>query len=237
MKLLVLAGGFGSRLKTAISNVPKPLAPIGRVPFLELQIEHWLNQGVTNFTFLLCHQADQIINFLSTQQKVLFKKSKVDWLVEPSPMDTGGAIAYAVKELGLYENFLVANADTWLGGGVDEMIGSKAPAIGVVKITDVGRYGQVLFDNQNIITAFAEKTHQIAPGWINVGLCHLTTDIFKKWDGRPFSLERNLFPQLVNHNTLKAVPLNTEFIDIGIPEDYLRFSRWVSSNRQSRLCN
>ena len=61
MRLLVLAGGFGTRLKTSIGDVPKALAPIGGIPFLQLQLEHWLSQGVQEFNFLLHHQADQII--------------------------------------------------------------------------------------------------------------------------------------------------------------------------------
>ena len=68
MKLLVLAGGFGTRLRTAVTDVPKPLAPVGDVPFLQLQIEHWLDQGIREFTFLLHHQADQIVAFLKAQQ-------------------------------------------------------------------------------------------------------------------------------------------------------------------------
>jgi D-glycero-D-manno-heptose 1,7-bisphosphate phosphatase len=60
---VVLAGGFGTRLKTVITDVPKALAPIGDIPFLLLQLEHWLAQGLREFTFLLHHQADQIIAF------------------------------------------------------------------------------------------------------------------------------------------------------------------------------
>jgi D-glycero-alpha-D-manno-heptose 1-phosphate guanylyltransferase len=97
MKLLVLAGGFGTRLKTAVADVPKALAPVGGVPFLQLQIEHWLAQGLREFTFLLHHQADQIIAFLQAQQNGLLRDCQVDWLIEPVPMNTGGALAHAVK--------------------------------------------------------------------------------------------------------------------------------------------
>jgi NDP-sugar pyrophosphorylase family protein len=60
MRLLVLAGGFGTRLKTAVTDVPKALAHIGDVPFLRLQLEQWHVQGLRKFIFLLHHQADQI---------------------------------------------------------------------------------------------------------------------------------------------------------------------------------
>ena len=237
MRLLVLAGGFGTRLKTAIADVPKALAPIGDVPFLQLQLEHWWAQGLREFTFLLHHQADQIIAFLQAQQGGLLKNCQIDWLIEPVPMDTGGALAHAVKTLGLEDDFLMTNADTWLGGGVHEIMQSAAPAMAVLNLADVSRYGQVQFDHARRVTAFAEKNGQCAVGWINAGLCHLNAELFKNWDGQPFSLERDLFAALVQNQRLSAVPLQTDFIDIGVPADYHRFCRWVATGRQDQLCN
>jgi D-glycero-alpha-D-manno-heptose 1-phosphate guanylyltransferase len=237
MKLLVLAGGFGTRLKTAISDVPKALAPIGGVPFLQLQIEHWLSQGLRKFTFLLHHQADQIIAFLQAQQVGLLKDCQVDWLIESMPMDTGGALAHAVKILDLKNDFLMTNADTWLGGGIHEMMESAAPAMAVVNLADVSRYGHVHFDHAGCVSAFAEKNAQCAAGWINAGLCRLNADLFNNWDGQPFSLERDLFATLVQNRRLTVVPLQTDFVDIGVPADYHRFCRWVATGRQDPLCN
>lgn len=237
MKLLVLAGGFGTRLKTAIADVPKALAPIGDVPFLQLQLEHWLAQGLREFTFLLYHQADQIISFLQAQQGRLLKDCQVDWLIEPVPMDTGGALAHAVKALGLKDNFLMTNADTWLGGGIHEMMQSAAPAMAVVNLADVSRYGQVHFDQAQRVTVFAEKSAQSTEGWINAGLCHLNAELFKNWDDQPFSLERDLFATLVKNRRLTVVQLQTDFIDIGVPADYHRFCRWVAAARHDPLCN
>lgn len=235
MRLLVLAGGFGTRLKTAVADVPKALAPIGDVPFLQLQIEHWLAQGLREFTFLLHHQADQIISFLQAQQDDLLKDCQVNWLIEPVPMDTGGALAHAVNTLDLKDNFLMTNADSWLGGGIVEMMQSAAPALAVVNLADVSRYGQVHFDHTQRVTAFAEKNGQCTAGWINAGLCHLSAELFKDWDGQPFSLERDLFATLVQNRRLTAVPLHTNLIDIGVPEDYHRFCRWVAAGRQDPL--
>lgn len=237
MKLLVLAGGFGTRLKSAIADVPKALAPIGDVPFLELQLEHWRAQGLREFTFLLYHQAEQIISFLHSQQGGLLKDCQVDWLIEPVPMHTGGAIAHAVKTLGLEDDFLITNADTWLGGGICEMIESTAPSMAVVNLADVSRYGQVHFDHVRRVSAFIEKNTECSAGWINAGLCLLNAGHFKNWDGQPFSLERDLFPIFIQDNRLTVVPVETDFIDIGVPTDYYRFCRWVATGRQNPLCN
>jgi D-glycero-alpha-D-manno-heptose 1-phosphate guanylyltransferase len=237
MKLLVLAGGLGTRLKTVITDVPKALAPIDNVPFLKLQLEHWVAQGLREFTFLLYYQADQIIAFLQAQKGGLLKDCQVDWLIESAPMDTGGAIAHAVKTLHIKDDFLMTNADTWLGGGIHELMQSAAPAMAVVNLTNVSRYGQVHFDHAQRIIAFTEKKDQSLAGWINAGLCHLDADLFMNWDGQPFSLERDLFATLVQNHRLTAVPLQTDFIDIGVPPDYHRFCRWVATGRHNQLCN
>ena len=62
--MFVLAGGYGTRLLGAVSDVPKPMAPINGVPFLKLQLDNWIQQGQNSFVFLLHHQAELIITFL-----------------------------------------------------------------------------------------------------------------------------------------------------------------------------
>lgn len=232
MKLLVLAGGFGSRLRSVVAEVPKALAPVGDVPFLHLQIEHWKNQGIKYFVFLLHHRADLIIGFLRNNQNSLLKDCEVQWLVEPTPMDTGGALAYAVDHLNIVDDFLVTNADTWLGDGITQVWQAGPLAMAVVKVADAGRYGGVQFDDKNTITAFQEKCADAGTGWINAGLCHLKAEVFKGWNHEPFSLERTTFPALAAKSILKAVPLQSNFIDIGIPDDYFRFCRWVESGKR-----
>jgi NDP-sugar pyrophosphorylase family protein len=232
MKLLVLAGGFGTRLQSIVSDVPKALVPVGNVSFLYLQLEHWIAQGVRSFVFLLHHQADLIIGFLQEKQSGLLKGCEIQWVVEPTPMDTGGAIAYAVEQLHLSGSLLVTNADTWLGTGIQELWQAGSPSMAVVKVADAGRYGNVQFDDVNLITAFKEKSTTAGTGWINAGLCHLYAELFQEWNQEPFSLERISFTMLAAQGKLKAVPLQTNFIDIGVPEDYFRFCRWIEFEKK-----
>jgi NDP-sugar pyrophosphorylase family protein len=236
MKMLVLAGGFGTRLKSVVSDVPKPLAPVGNVPFLQYQVEHWVEQGVRSFAFLLHHQADLIERFLDGQRQGALRGCDVQALVERTPLDTGGAVAYAVQQLGLDGEFLVTNADTWLGGGVRELQRAGADAMAVVGQPDVSRYGQVEFDAEGYVQAFREKGDASGQGWINAGLCVLRADHFKTWDGGRLSLEREVFPRLLAARTLRAVRLESDFIDIGVPEDYERFCLWQQGGREGRLC-
>ncbi|MCF8169441.1 MAG: NTP transferase domain-containing protein [Rhodoferax sp.] len=236
MMLFVLAGGFGTRLQTVVAEIPKALAPIGNAPFLRLQIQHWKSQGINSFSFLLHHQADQIIAFLQVEQSSgCLTDCEVHCIVEPRPMDTGGAVAYAVDHLQLAENFLVANSDTWLGAGIAELQSAKAPAMAVVELSDATRYGCVQFNPHHQVTGFQEKKDGQGGGWINAGLCMLNADLFDRWNRLPFSLERLTFPELVVRGRLEAVPLQTNFIDIGIPDDYYRFCRWIAAERKGPL--
>jgi D-glycero-alpha-D-manno-heptose 1-phosphate guanylyltransferase len=84
-------------------------------------------------------------------------------------MDTGGAIAYAVKTLDLKDEFLMTNADTWLGGGIFDLMQTAAPSIAVVNLDDVSRYGQVHFDHAQRVSAFVEKNDQCAVGGSTLG--------------------------------------------------------------------
>lgn len=235
LPLFVLAGGFGTRLQSVLNGSPKALAPVHGRPFLSLQIEHWLSQGVDSFVFMLHHHADQIIQFLKSEEDKLLKGCKVHYVVEPSPMGTGGAVAYAINQLAYGGDFLLTNADTWLGVGIDEMMKAPSPAILVVKVENVGRYGEVIFDNRRLVTSFVEKRDNPNIGWINAGISRMNTSFFRDWDGQPFSLENSTYPELVVKKVLAAITLDTGFIDIGIPQDYAKFCRWIESERTIRL--
>jgi D-glycero-alpha-D-manno-heptose 1-phosphate guanylyltransferase len=237
MMLLVLAGGFGMRLQPVVAEVPKVLAPVGQLPFLYIQIENWIAQGLRSFVFLLHHQSDLIISFLEAQKNGLLADCQVTWIVEPTPMDTGGAVAYAVKQFNLTGNFLLTNADTWLGAGVQNMSRSSAPSMAVLGLRDASRFGQVQFNDQFNVTTFVEKSISQSHGWINAGFYQLNADLFKNWDERPFSLEKIFFPELAGRGALKAVPIQTDFIDIGVPDDYFRFCQWISTGRKGKLCS
>ena len=151
------------------------------------------------------------------------------------PMDTGGSIAYAVKELKLTGTFLATNADSWLGSGIGAVMKASPPAIAIVNMQNSSRYGGVVFDRSYCITGFHEKNTIHESSWISAGLYLLNADFFNEWNQLPFSLERQLFPAMVANKDLRAVVLQTDFIDIGIPDDYYRFCRWIELDRKIEL--
>ena len=233
--VLVLAGGFGTRLRTAVSDVPKPLAPVGGSPFLKHLLRAWRGQGARRFVFLLHHDAEKMKAFLRQEQEGgVLTGCEISSLIEGAPLGTGGAVANAVREGAVAGRFLVANADTWLGSGIAELASATAPAIAVVRVPNTDRYGQVRIANGKI-EAFEEKSESAGSGWINAGLYLLDARQFEGWDGTATSMERDLFPPLAQSGALRAVAVTADFIDIGIPDDYHRFCRWIESGRTSGL--
>jgi NDP-sugar pyrophosphorylase family protein len=233
LPLVVLAGGFGTRLREVVSNVPKPLAPVAGQPFLAHLLRHWISQGVRHFVFSLYHQAPLICEFLD-QQFAQRPGIRIATVIEPLPLGTGGGVAYALEQAKLRGPFLVANADTWVGGGLAELAAGRAPTIGVMQVPNTERYGSVGVDGGRI-SSFREKQDCAGPGLINAGTYLLHPGHFAGRSGSAFSLELDVFPELVRRRELLAQPMDGSFIDIGIPTDYTRFCRWIESEMKCPL--
>tara|TARA_B110000259_G_C13991565_1_gene392723 strand:- start:454 stop:1158 length:705 start_codon:yes stop_codon:yes gene_type:complete len=234
MKLLILAGGKGTRLKSAVPDFPKVLAPIDKIPFVDLQMKNWLSQGVSSFVFILHHEALMIKSHIVSKYPNLVKMEKIKFVTEQFPLDTGGAVSNAVKELNISGKFLVTNADTWLGSGLHDLWKSDSPSLGIIRVPDIARFGKVIFKSNKVI-AFEEKNNKSEEGFINAGIFLFDAINFDTWDQETFSLERDFLPTLVYNKQLSFVKLNTDFIDIGIPSDYNRFCNWVKSNYNTKL--
>ena len=234
-KMLVLAGGFGTRLQSVVSSVPKPMAPINGIPLLQLQLDHWVNQGQRSFIFLLHYQSEIIIDFLAHRSRYYGSVVSIEWIVEDVPLGTGGSVSNAIRKKKLVGFVLIANADTWLECGLREMISVDFPAIGVVKVKDTSRYGSVSIDQEGCIESFVEKNvnqsgHQ--SGLINAGLYKLPVSAFNEVGCEVFSLEAKILPQLSELKVLRSLLIKGQFFDIGVPEDYHEFCRWLDLEKK-----
>ncbi len=234
--VLILAGGFGSRLKQAVSNVPKPLAPVCGKPFLAYLVENFYSQGVREFIFLLHYEADKICSVLREMtEKVTLDRISITTIIESSPLGTGGSIKNAIESLGITDSFLVVNSDTWLGTGLTDLSLSPANSIAYVEVKDCSRYGKLVI-KKGLVKRFLEKAESNSGGFINAGYYHLSPTIFDDFlltDS--FSLEQDLFPLLVDKGLLCGKHLETDFIDIGIPKDYFRFCQWIEEEKKFEL--
>lgn len=236
--LLVLAGGFGTRLRSLVSGVPKPLAPVAEIPFIVHLIDNWLAQGVRDFVFLLHHEAHQVehvIKKVASDTRTLNAQFRT--ITEESPLGTGGSVLNAIHEFGIDHDFLVANADTWLESGVKDISERSPCVLAASRVVNNGRFGSLALDG-DAVTNFVEKSgvESNKEVYVNSGLYHLTPSIFSSFiRGTNFSLEEDVFPDLASIGQLRVVKVSGNFIDIGIPRDYLRFCRWMEVGQNDEL--
>lgn len=225
---IVLAGGLGTRLRSAVPDVPKCLAPISGRPFLEWQLRSLWERGVARFVLALGHGAEQVMHAIAQPWA---RNLRIETVIEREILGTGGAARFAMVEAGLNEA-LVANGDTFLGGALDEMLlpldveHGEAMRMATVQVPDRSRFGGVAVDPTLRVTAFLEKG-QSGAGPINAGLYRIHRRAFENEAPGSFSMETSVMPKLVADLALQARELAGPFIDIGIPEDYRLFDTRV----------
>jgi D-glycero-alpha-D-manno-heptose 1-phosphate guanylyltransferase len=218
---IILAGGFGTRLRDAVPDLPKPMAPVAGKPFLAWQIEYLTKCGVTHFILSVGYKAQIIRDYFGSE----FSGSKITYAEETEPLGTGGAIQFALKH-STQERVFVLNGDSLCQTSLVELrsLSESTDGVGIVvkHVENAGRYGAITFDkSKRLVTSFGEKSSS-APGFINAGIYDIPTKIFDDvQDQLPFAFETSIIQKLVSKN-LYACESGDFFIDIGIPEDFIR---------------
>ena len=229
---LILAGGFGTRVKDLLGDLPKPMAPVNGRPFVEW-IVRWLKaQGVRDVILSTGFRAELVEKHFSTTP---VSEMNVRCITEPEPMGTGGGLAFAAAECGATPPaWLVLNGDSLIFANVSTVAEALGKADGVMDtrmVPDTSRYGNVRADEFGRITAFEEK--QPGAGEINAGiylLCHEVLADFP--EARPLSLERDIFPGLLGQSGgLMAHRVEAAFLDIGTPETLPQAEAFVAENQ------
>jgi D-glycero-alpha-D-manno-heptose 1-phosphate guanylyltransferase len=217
---IILAGGFGTRLREAVPDLPKPMAPIAGKPFLAWQIEYLNLQGVSRVILSIGYKAQVIRDYFGAE----YQGVELVYVEESEPLGTGGAIQYAFEHI-KYERAFVLNGDSLCDVDLSSLrslsIGHPDSVGIVVKhVENAGRYGAITFDKESkIVTSFGEKS-SFAAGFINAGIYDIPKSIFANQIlTPPFSFESSVLHQLVGERLL-AYPAGSFFIDIGVPEDF-----------------
>lgn len=225
---IVLAGGLGTRLQSAVPDLPKCLAPIAGRPFLEWQLLSLAERGIESFVLALGHGAEDVLESLKQPWAHALSITAV---IEDELLGTGGAARFAMDERGLDEA-LIVNGDTYLGGSLREMLlpidfgDGELMRIATVHVRDRTRFGGIAIDSKNTVSAFLEKG-QAGAGPINAGLYRIQRRAFDEDGQNAFSIETQVMPRLVAKNALKARVISGPFIDIGVPDDYYRFNNYI----------
>ena len=219
--VLILAGGFGTRLRSVIGQNQKALAEINGTPLLYYQIHFWLKAGATKFILLLHYKAELVIEYIENEKRVgAFGDCEIEYCIEKSPLGTGGAIINAVNTFELSEEFLVFNADTWLSSNLTDLMKKPGNIIGITRCEDCSRYGTVEINDTGRVLRFNEKTANATSGWINAGVYQFKKEVFSEIKLQRHSLEMDILPALIAKKKLQSFTIYGDFCDIGIPSDY-----------------
>lgn len=217
---VILAGGFGTRIKHLLPNIPKPMATVVGKPFIEWIIKYLNSQKIDDFIISTGYLGDIIENYFATQP---IEKITVKCYRETVPLGTGGGFINAVKESQKSpQAWLITNGDSLIFANLQPMFNYlEDETISVVilglSITDASRYGTLEFDGQNNLVNFAEK--KSGAGIINAGVYLLRHSLMKDFPTQtPLSFEKEIFPQLLKQNVkIKVHTVNAPFLDIGTP--------------------
>jgi len=220
---LLLVGGRGTRLQSVLPSTPKPLAPVGDTPFLQLLVRQLRSQGVRRMVMCTGHLAAQVEEEFGDGHKW---DVTIDYSKEPRPLGTAGAVKFAERFLGQGSEFLVTNGDSFLELDIRQFIRFHRDHGGIIsmavrRMPDATRYGTVQTDTSNRVIGFREKTGAQLPGIINGGVYIFNRAVLRHIPNGPVSLERDVFPRLLEQGVY-AFEQHGMFIDIGTPEDYAR---------------
>ncbi len=221
---IILAGGFGTRLKSVVADRPKALAKVSGRPFLEYQLEWLMKQGIRNVTLAVHHMADQLQVFIQQWDN---KKINLSAVYEQEPLGTGGALVNVMRQKTKIGNVLVINGDTLFKFDIEPaqnlfdsnmdkvvLIGSKMP--------DVSRFGTITIKD-SFVNSFHQATGEHKSGIVSSGAYIMNSNLFIDEKIEPFSLEYDFFPNLIKKKKLIAYIVSSDkgFLDIGTPDSYI----------------
>ena len=229
---IVLAGGLGTRLREAVPDLPKCMAPVAGQPFLSYVINTLRMQGIRHFIFSLGYKSDAIIDYLKTDYPHL----DYSVVIEDEPLGTGGAIRLALSHAQT-SHVLVANGDTLFRVQLKDMEAVHAKhgaecTLALKPMQNFDRYGVVETDANGRVLSFKEKQYY-ASGKINGGIYLIDRARFlQRSFPEKFSFEKDYLEKYCDEGKFYASGQDAYFIDIGIPEDYARAQQEL---KQSKL--
>ena len=231
---LILAGGLGKRLRSVVSDRPKPMAMVRGAPFLEILIDSLAGKGVRQFVLLTGHKGEAIEDHFGAGYR---SGIKIVFSHERSPLGTGGAVKNA--EAFATDPSLLVNGDTFFDADLRGLLkfhmdtGAEV-TLSLFKVEDVSRYGSVVVDRKGMVIGFREKDENVSePGLINAGLSLISKRLVSSLPGGSFSMEREIFPSLVGSGKMFGLLQERPFFDIGTPESYEAFKLFMKDRRNS----
>lgn len=231
MQAILLAGGLGTRLRTVVSDRPKPMALIEGKPFMEYVVHELSRYEIRDIVFAVGYKGSMVEEYFGDGSAYGIKAS---YAYEEELLGTAGAIKNAGKHI--HEDWLfVLNADTFYQLDYRRMLKLRDEknldfALVLRRVPDVSRYGRAVLV-QDMLVEFNEKTTEPVPGTINGGVYLMHKKLLEEIPAGKVSLENEMIPRWLDRKKsgycLGGMVNDGYFIDIGVPEDYFRFQEDV----------
>jgi mannose-1-phosphate guanylyltransferase len=226
---VILVGGLGTRLRPLTDRTRKDMLPLVDRPQLAYTFEHLRRFGVTRAIVSCGYLPTQIQEHFGDRYGDL----RLEYRVEEEPLGTGGAIRFAAD--GIDRPFLALNGDSLRETDLAALQAfhrerETRATILLTPVEDPSRYGLVRVDGDGRVLSFLEKPRpeEIDTNLINAGLYVLEPEVLDLIPpGRPVSIEREVFPRLVEEGSVYGVALPGYWLDIGTPDAYLQAHRDV----------
>ncbi len=228
MQAIILAGGLGTRLRSVVSDRPKPMALVEGKPFLEYVICTLKKNGIDEIIFAVGYKGSMVEEYFGDGA---WLGIKTRYAYEEELLGTAGAI----KNAGKYVNedkFFVLNGDTFYQmdyGDLSRIREEKNLEMALVlrTVPDISRYGAARITD-GMLTAFNEKNGNTGAGTINGGVYLMNRTLLKEIPDGKVSLENDCIPKWMSEGRrLGGIVNDGYFIDIGVPDDYFRFQEDV----------
>lgn len=214
MQVIILAGGFGTRLQHLTKTLPKPMIEIGKKPFLELLLIMLKNHNFFDIVLSVGFMHEKIIQHFSNGEKF---GMKLRYFIEKKPLGTAGCFKKFYEELD--DVFLVINGDTYLDFDYDEFLRFCKKDSGLMQV--VSYVGPEFYENKynmsvnnNLINNYSKNSSDNLNA-IDAGIYCFKKKLFEKFDNEILSIENDIFPALLREKMISSFPTEKRFYDIG----------------------
>lgn len=230
---VILVGGRGTRLGALTDQLPKPLMTVGGRPFLDYLVAEAWRHGFTQILFLAGYRGEAL-QIAARDLTARYDGLKIEVVIEPEPLGTGGAVKFARDKL--EDAFLLLNGDSLFDVNLLDLAtrpvtGAWSARLALKPGMDPARYGSVAVDGDRVVS-FAEKRPSADLATINGGVYWIRREAIESLPDGACSLERDLFPALAARGLLRAFSYDRFMIDIGLPESLAAADQLVP--RQTR---
>jgi mannose-1-phosphate guanylyltransferase len=232
VQAVVLVGGEGTRLRPLTLETPKPMVPIMNMPFLERTLRRLKEAGIDDVLLPAGYLPDAITSYFGDGSRLGLR---LQYVIEESPLGTAGALKNIERLID--GPFFVLNGDVFTSLDLRAMLAFHRAKGGIgtlhlIRVEDPSDFGCVVHDEVGRIRSFVEKPQRnMAPtDEINAGTYLLEREVLDRIPaGRPVSIERETFPELIRSGgrPLYAYTTDDYWIDLGRPDAYLNAHRHV----------